>query len=87
MEVPRRPTLHIALEIDGMTTVHCVRAVFQALAGVDGIRRADVALGRAEIECDRDVPDARIQAALDVVGYRLTTRRTARRVLPMHDAP
>lgn len=87
MEVPRRPTLHIALEIDGMTTVHCVRAAFQALAGVDGIRRADVSLGRAEIECDGEIPPARIQAALDVVGFRLLTLRAVRRVLPMHEAP
>ena len=63
------------LLIDGMRTVHCVRAVFQALAGVGGVVSADVSLGRAEVEHGGEVSDTLFSAALDSVGYRLRERR------------
>ena len=40
------------VSISGMTCAHCVRAVFTSLAGVAGIKRADVSIGRAVIEHD-----------------------------------
>ena len=39
-------------DIGGMRTAHCVNAVFTALAGVPGISRADVKVGRVEVEHD-----------------------------------
>jgi len=41
-----------------MTCQHCVRAVFTALAGVEGIARADVKIGSAEVEHDGSVTSA-----------------------------
>jgi copper chaperone CopZ len=56
------------LRIAGMRSVHSVRAVFTALAGVDGIASADVQLGRAVIEHDgRATPD-RLREAVGLAG-------------------
>jgi copper chaperone CopZ len=38
--------------VEGMSCQHCVRAVFTALAAIDGITRADVRIGTVEIEHD-----------------------------------
>ncbi|MFL5578450.1 MAG: heavy-metal-associated domain-containing protein [Gemmatimonadaceae bacterium] len=56
------------LRIAGMLSVHSVRAVFTALAGVEGIVSADVELGRAVIEHDgRATPDL-LRAAVGLAG-------------------
>jgi copper chaperone CopZ len=70
--------------IDGMRSVHCVRAVFTALAAVPGITSADVSIGRAEIAHDgRATPEA-IAAALSLVGYPVTeTTEERQRSLPL----
>ena len=66
--------------IRGMRSVHCVRAVFTALAGVEGVSRADVSLGRAEIEHDvRTTPEA-VEQALHEVGYEMTDWRAERKL-------
>lgn len=66
--------------IRGMRSVHCVRAVFTALAGVEGVTRADVALGSAEIEHDaRTTPEA-VAKALDALGYGVTSWESERRL-------
>ena len=57
------------VRIDGMTCQHCVRAVFTALAGVEGIARADVRIGSADVEHDGTVTAEQLDAALDVAGY------------------
>ena len=73
----------VSLEIAGMTAVHAVRAVFTSLAGVEGVTRADVSLGRAIVEHDgRATPEA-IRDALALAGYELSTYREERRALPL----
>ena len=68
--------------IHGMRSVHCVRAVFTALAGVEGVARAEVSLGAAVIEHDgRMTPDT-LAAALAALGYELAEWR-AERTLPV----
>lgn len=64
-----------------MQTVHCTRAVFQALAGVGGVTRAGVTLGQAEIDHDGRVSDESLAAAVELVGYRLIARRELPRSL------
>jgi copper chaperone CopZ len=69
--------------ISGMTCAHCVRAVFTSLAGVAGIERADVSIGRAVIEHDGTVTREAIRAAIEIAGYDVTGFEKDRRSLPL----
>ena len=69
--------------ISGMTCAHCVRAVFTSLAGVPGIERADVTIGKAVIEHDGSVTPEQIRAAVHVAGYEVTDFETGRSSLPI----
>jgi copper chaperone CopZ len=69
--------------ISGMTCAHCVRAVFTSLAGVEGIDRADVSIGRAVIEHDGTVTPEQIRGAVKVAGYDVTDFRNDTRSLPL----
>jgi copper chaperone CopZ len=69
--------------ISGMTCAHCVRAVFTSLAGVPGIERADVTIGKAVIEHDGTVTPEQIRAAVQVAGYEVTDFETGRSSLPI----
>ena len=71
--------------ISGMTCAHCVRAVFTALAGVPGIDRADVSIGKAVIEHDGSVTREAIRDAVAVAGYELGETTDDRRTLPVAD--
>ena len=71
------------VRVEGMTCQHCVRAVFTALAGVEGITRADVRIGSAEIEHDGSVTVEQFGQAVAVAGYRVREAETNRRALPM----
>jgi len=71
------------VSISGMTCSHCVRAVFTSLAGVPGIDRADVSIGRAVIEHDPAVTPEQIRAAIAVAGYDVTDFKVDRRTLPL----
>ena len=66
-----------------MTCAHCVRAVFTSLAGVEGIDRADVTIGKAVIDHDDAVTPEQIRAAIAVAGYEVTDFRNDRRNLPL----
>ena len=69
--------------ISGMTCAHCVRAVFTSLAGVAGIDRADVSIGRAVIEHDGSVTPEQIRDAIAIAGYNVTGFTDDRRTLPL----
>ena len=69
--------------ISGMTCAHCVRAVFTSLAGVEGIDRADVTIGKAVIEHDGTVAPEDIRAAIALAGYNVTDMGNDRRTLPL----
>lgn len=68
--------------ISGMSCAHCVRAVFTSLAGVAGIDRADVSIGKAVIEHDGTVTPEEIRAAIKVAGYDVTDITVDRPTLP-----
>ena len=79
--------MRLELLISGMLAVHAKHAVFAALAGVDGITRAEVELGRAELEVDR--PEAefaalsvQLRAAIEALGFAVTDIRRLARQLP-----
>ncbi|HET7456009.1 MAG TPA: heavy-metal-associated domain-containing protein [Gemmatimonadaceae bacterium] len=69
--------------IRGMIAVHSVRAVFTALAGVDGILRADVELGRATVEHDGRATPERLREAIAVAGCEVEDVVEERRRLPV----
>lgn len=70
--------------IDGMRTVHCVRAVFTALATIPGITTADVAIGVATIEHDGRATADAITRAVSLVGYSISeTTEERQRTLPL----
>ncbi len=69
--------------ISGMTCAHCVRAVFTSLAGVEGISRADVSLGRAVIDHDGTVTPEAIRAAIKIAGYDVADMKSDARTLPI----
>jgi len=60
------------LKVKGMTCGHCVRAVSDALGGLDGVESADVDLdrGRAVVRYDEErVDTARMVEAVSDEGY------------------
>ena len=61
------------LAIDGMTCEHCVRAVHDALDGIDGVEVESVRVGEARVRVD-DTRASRdgIAAAIEEEGYTLT---------------
>lgn len=69
--------------IAGMSCSHCVRAVFTSLAGVTGVSRADVSIGKAVIEHDGTVRPEAITAAIAIAGYEVVEFRDDRRALPV----
>jgi len=69
--------------INGMSCVHCVRAVFTALGGVDGVSRADVSVGQAVIEHDGSVTPEALREAISIAGYDVAELRDDRRALPV----
>ena len=69
--------------ISGMTCAHCVRAVFTSLAGVPGIERADVSIGRAVIEHDGTATPHQLRDAIAVAGYTVDDTEVDRRSLPL----
>jgi copper chaperone len=73
------------VHVDGMSCQHCVRAVFTALAAVEGIKRADVRIGVIEVEHDGTVTVEQLRDAVAVAGYavRAEMAETNRRALPL----
>jgi copper chaperone len=69
--------------VEGMRCQHCVRAVFTALAAVEGITRADVSIGSIEVEHDGRVTVDQLRKAVAVAGYTVVAGETNRRALPM----
>ena len=69
--------------ISGMTCAHCIRAVFTSLGGVEGIRRADVSIGRAVIEHDGTVTPEEIRDAVRIAGYEVDDIKIDGRTLPL----
>jgi copper chaperone CopZ len=62
--------MRLRLSIEGMLAVHAKRAVFTALAGVEGVSSAEVEMGEALVHGDR-LDEARIREAIESVGCRV----------------
>jgi copper chaperone CopZ len=70
------------LRIGGMLAVHAKRAVFTALGGVEGIRSAEVELGRAVVEHDGRATPALLRDAVAAAGFEVLEVVEERRRLP-----
>lgn len=57
------------LKIDGMTCMHCVAAVKNALEQVPGVETAEVSLGEARAEVTGDADVQAMVAAVKEEGY------------------
>ena len=75
--------MRTTLEIEGMSCVHCVRAVVTGLGGVPGITGADVTIGRAVVDHGPHVTIARLREAIEVAGYKVKGTVEERRRLPI----
>jgi len=71
------------LRILGMSTPHCIRAVFTALTPVEGIVSADVVLGSVEVEHDGRATADALREAIAVAGYEVAEVEEDRRRLPV----
>jgi copper chaperone CopZ len=69
------------LTITGMRSVHCSRAVFTALAAVDGIVSAEIRMGHATVEHDGRATPAALTEAIRTAGYDVAAVREDRRRL------
>lgn len=59
------------IQIEGMSCGHCVRAVEQALAGMDGVKVGEVKIGGATVEYDPAVATPeRIERVITDEGYQ-----------------
>jgi copper chaperone len=71
---------HVAIEVDGMTCGHCVRALTEALQALPGVSGLDVAVGRARFEAPAPPDEAALRGAVEGAGFVL--RRAAIRPAP-----
>lgn len=60
------------LQIEGMGCDHCVKAVREALQGVDGVSVSEVAIGHATVQYDESrVKRDQLGAAVADAGYEV----------------
>jgi copper ion binding protein len=61
--------------VTGMTCDHCVAAVREEVAKVDGVTRVDVELatGAVTVESEGPVDERALAAAVDEAGYEVST--------------
>jgi copper chaperone CopZ len=78
-----QPRTIARLTISGITSVHAVRAIFTAFAGVDGVVRADVGRGGAVVEHDGTVTAGALEEAVRLAGFELIEIAEERRELPL----
>lgn len=58
------------IEIEGMGCDHCIRAVKEALSGLEGVSVEDVEIGRAEVDYDPAVvTELSLHDAIRETGY------------------
>ncbi|MGE8356293.1 MAG: heavy-metal-associated domain-containing protein [Microvirgula sp.] len=60
----------IELTISGMTCQGCVKSVTRVLEALPGVKRTDVAIGRATVEFDPAVQNAdKLRSAIEDAGF------------------
>jgi copper chaperone len=60
------------VSIDGMSCMHCVGRVKQAVDALEGVTEADVQIGNATVTYDEaKLSQTEIEAAIEKSGYKL----------------
>lgn len=67
----------VTAHIDGMSCNHCLNAVQQALAALDGARIESVRMGRAEVEVAAGVTSDDVVSAIEMAGYPVSHVETS----------
>jgi len=70
------PRQRIHVQIDGLLSVHAVRAARTALGSIPGVESAEVSMRGAVLESEGVVEAPLIADALAMVGLTLSTLRT-----------
>ena len=64
----------LEMNIDGMTCGHCVRAVSQALGGLEGVQVEQVQVGKAVVNYDETrLSGDRIAEVVEDAGYAVAS--------------
>lgn len=77
------PRLRIHVQIEGLLSVHAVRAVWTALAAVPGVQHAEVSMKGAVLEVDQPVDREALDAALALAGVRVVAMTQEKGHLPL----
>jgi hypothetical protein len=77
------PRLRVHVQIEGLLSVHAVRAVWTALAAVPGVRQAEVSMTGAVLETDAPIDRDLLEEALSWAGVRVTGVQVERGSLPL----
>lgn len=67
----------VILNVKGMTCMGCAQSVKKALQPMDGVKRVDISLEKAEVAVDYDpeqVQPAQLKSAIEGAGYEVATR-------------
>ncbi|MCQ8278491.1 cation transporter [Acetobacteraceae bacterium KSS8] len=64
-------TLMTTLAVSGMTCGHCVRAVTEAIHGIDASATVDVDLKAGTVSTDSALPADRLAQAIAAEGYEV----------------
>ncbi len=80
----QRARTRVAVEIDGLTGIHAIRAVWTALGAVPGVVTAEVAMTGVRLELEGPLDRDALAAALEAAGVRLVSVTVEEaRVLPI----
>lgn len=79
-------SMRLEFSIVGMLAVHAKHALFTALGAVPGLVRAEVELGRVEVEvaadADRAAVERAVRGAVESAGFQVSSVRVLPRTLP-----
>jgi copper chaperone CopZ len=77
------PRLRIHVQIEGLLSVHAVRAVWTALAAVPGVQHAEVSMQGAVLETEGPVDRGLLEACLAHAGVQVVGVSVEKGSLPM----
>ncbi|MCO4099926.1 hypothetical protein [Gemmatimonas sp.] len=77
------PRQRILVQIDGLLSVHAVRAVWTALGAVPGILGAEVTMQGAVLETDGSLDQQLLAEALAMAGVTLRSLQIEKGSLPL----